>query len=407
MRRYAIWVTVMAVLATATASAQIMIFRGPLMVTTRPAQKKVTRPAPAPTTQPSEADLSTQDQELVRMLRQEVEQQVKQMHSDRPREREMAQQSLQQIHQQFLMPLEVARKSNLSVGEYNEALADWIMEIRLAQMGSEMGMNQMAKVRKMRQVKPDILNLLISDDPRRQVAGLNMLHSWDDPEQLAEPLVIRAMRNNGFEAFQYVISLVSRDRYTSTAMLDVLLDLYDGKITRPISPTSPYAYLSDPANIRSQLIPVLSRFEDKRLPQILLGALMDRNNRQCYQASPIIAGLVKNKAIGGIPWLMENMTIDPVYSTTAWNNQKVTMAMVDSIIVAAIRISGQKDDDYKVKSISYGGPMSQFGFETEEARKDAVEKLRKWWEANKDKAPYRNASKIVPQSPNNSDMRSR
>lgn len=397
MGRYAIWVTVMALLASAGASAQVMIFRGAARATTRPATM---RPAPAPTAVPTVADLSTQDKELVRMLRQEVDQQVKQMHSDRPREREMAQQSLLQIHQQFIIPLEVARKASLPAAEYNEALSEWIMEIRLAQLGSELGMDQMAKVRKMRQIKPDVLNLLISEDPRRQVAGLNLLHSWNDPDQLAEPLVVRAMRSNSFEAFQYVISLVGRDRYTSTAMLDVLLDVYNGKMTRSISPTSPYAYLSDPMNMRYQLMPVLGKFEDKRLPQILLGALSDRNNRYCYQSSPAIAGLVKNKAIGAIPWLMENMTIDQVYSTTTWNNQKVTMAMVDSIIVAAIRISGQKDEDYKVKSIGYGDSRSQFGFETEEARKDAVEKLKKWWEANKDKAPYRNASKIVPQSPN-------
>jgi len=354
------------------------------------AQQRPRQPAPPPlpkqpaATNPAVASpyekLPARDQELVRMVQLQVTQQIEHIRTGQARQRDRAQTTVLLLHRQLLVPLDGGRNRGISPRDAKRILADWSREIQLARLGTELGPDAAGQFRKLRDAKPDILERLISDDPRTQSEGLQLLQQWPDPSQLAGPLVLRILRDMNPEHISRIVALFQRDRYISPDALDGLLACNDQ---------------AHPA-LRQQILQVLDKFEDPRLPPILLQAMLA--HRYVTIADPVAAGLKKHNALGAIPVLMDSLRDDaPVSPNGRIDNQAVTSSANDSLLYGVLKMTDQRPGDYGLMTRIVNGRVMAIGFATGQAREAAIEKLRAWWAQHRDKPPYSDAEPITPQ----------
>jgi len=360
-------------------------------VTTRPASGPATTWPTAPPAAPNPlAGLSPQDQELVRMVQLQVTQQIEQIRTGQARQRERAHQTIFQLHHQLLVPLDASRNRGIAPRDASRLLADWSREIRLVRVGIELGPAATVRLRKLRDTKPDILERLISDDPAAQSEGFRLLQQWPDPNQLAEPLVLRTLRNNPSLARQALL-LFQKDRYLSPAALEGLLPAYEDCLAalqrREQNPPSATAAQ---AALREQILQVLPKFKDPRLPPVLLQTLLD--HRYINIAGPVADGLVKNNALGAVSVLMDNLRDDePIMRSGAGT---MTYSANDALLYVVLKLTGLPPGDYGLRVDVFNGRVATIGFADDEVRKTAIEKLRTWWAENRDKPPYCDAKPI-------------
>ncbi|MCL2701051.1 MAG: hypothetical protein FWE88_05090 [Phycisphaerae bacterium] len=377
----------------------------PSPIRSTPTQQLPPLPKPTPTTRPATtqpanpaAALTPADQELLRMVQLEVAQQMQQIRTGRARQRDRAQAAILQLHRQLLLPLDAAHGKTLATRDYRNLLATWAREVRLARLGVELGAEPMARIRKLQTAKPNIFELLISDDPAAMNVGFNTLRGWSDPDKLAEPLVTRALRNSRPEYMDQLLAVYQLNRYLTPATLDGLLEIYHGQSAPRRPGQTPQQAANALANLRQQILPLLCKFEDDRIPPILLHAVMEY--RHIYQTAPLIEGLVKNKAHGAIDVLMSATGRGSAGAVQGKiGAQTVTYVTDDTLLYAVLKLTGQSPDLYGLKVQNYQGRISMIGFTDDESRKAAMEMLRLWWDGQRDQPPYNDAPPVTPQPP--------
>jgi hypothetical protein len=369
------------------------------------AQQRQRQPAPPPlpkqpvTTDPAAAGpydkLPPRDQELVRMVQLQVAQQIEQIRTGQARQRDRAQATILHLHRQLLVPLDAGRNRGISLRDANRILADWAREIRLARLGAELGPDAVARLRKFRDAKPDILDRLIADDPQTQLEGFRLLHQWPDPSRLAEPLIQRALRDHPDLAWQAVL-LLHKNRYISPATLDGLLLTFDNCSAMLQHPEQTPQSIRATTILRDQILQVLPKFDDPRLSPILLQGLLDSPSASL--AGPTIDWLTRRNALGAVPVLMDHLHDDaPVTTVRNPNAEPYTHTANDALLYGVLKMTDQPFADYdlNVKTHPTTGHVHTIGFADDQTRKAAIEKLRSWWVDHRDKPPYNKTEPII------------
>jgi len=382
-------------------AATVMLLTIAMTGTSPAAAQNAAAPITAPTT-----TRSPQDQELLRLVQQEVAQQVEQLKSDSPQQREQAQRALAALHRQLLPPLETAaRAQTLAPAEFGRLLTQWDHDIGQARIGTELGPELAAKLRQLRDARPDLVARFYSDDPVSRCVAVGRLWGWPDPQLLGEPLIVAALRDAQRDFDQYTVYrilnlLLKRDdpRYLTPAVMNELLPILDGAAMLQLHRDHLAKYGGYGAELldayRLHIAAVLSHFEDDRLPPLLLAVLVEsqRHARDNDGASLAVDGLVKNKAVGAIPALMKALETTPLTVDNRPNSA------VEMLVYAVLRLSGQSLDEYEMKTAK-GQNRWVFDrprFADDKARAAGVAKLQTWWKANRDKPPHDTAKRIDP-----------
>jgi len=361
--------------------------RPPAVLTTRPA---ASRPADDPA-----AGLSTRDRELVRLVQIEIAAQVRQMRTGNARQRDRAGKSILNLHRQILLPLIAAQEKTkiLSTRDLQRVLTEWAWDLRLARLGAELDAESVARLRKLRSAKPDIFAHLIAADPAVQVVGFHKLQAWPDPDRLAEPLMLRALRDMNPLLVQQAVVLMQKDRYRSQDALEGLLEAYDGR-AMAVRYEPPETVLF---SLRMQMLPVLGKFDDPRVEPILLQGLLQRYGTS--RAVALADELARRGARGAVAAIMDSITDSDllVLTRTTGGGVTSTYASADPLLYAVLMLTDQDTYDYGLAvPRNNKGVLLQIGFEDLQARQAAVEQLRTWWAENRNKPPYSTTDPITP-----------
>ncbi len=366
----------------------LLLLTGPLpdaegLTATAPA----TMPAGAATTAPAPT-LSPQDQRLVASTRAYMQQQVQLLRSDDPRQRQKAQQALDELQAAILAPL----KEHVAAGtQFDPATAQVLTDLYTSVVMGRMfeGMSPVDREQSLQFSKehPEIIRQLCSPSATARGPAYVDLPTKDSSRQ-AEPLLIAALLSNDAQRAGEAFGAIAGGAYASDRMVTVLGDLSQGRRGTPFAQaSSAYALMNLP---------------NRRVTPYALAMLLTEPPAQTkfinvHQYRACAAALARFDEVGAVGPLMKDLAPTPIIITAQVPAQVITTAYSDMKVYAVCILTKQDPKSYGILSWPDKSPTpSYIGFEDEAARSKAIAKLQAWWEQAKDKPPYKDAKPLLP-----------
>jgi len=347
--------------------------------------------ASRPTTMPAWPDTGT----ICARLERRTGQWVRGFRARRFRQRQAAQTQLLRLAEAMLDPLvALADGANEPVRRLAlDTLGETVAAVRIERTQAALAPDQRDRFRRFRRKYPDIVTEFFSLSWTRQKQGVEKIGRIDDPGQLAEPLLLAALKRQSKHTVGAAAKVLAGGKYRDDRVVDALIarlqkagpkDWQQSWYDRRGAPGPHLTILAALKAIRSP----------RGGPALLKLLLNDRSHS--YVATPVAEVLI---AIGDkslLPALVESLGPTAIYSSWSSGKTKLTMARSDPLLLVAIKLTGQKPGDYRIGSrtggYGYRGKYTLYGFKDDADRKWAVGRFRKWWAKHKNDPPYRSKS---------------
>lgn len=318
--------------------------------------------------------------------------------------RGQAERSLLEVHQAYLdamIQLPQGSDGNLPRRAI-DALGDAVAEAGVAAAFCKLSADEQGRLEVLEAQHPRMVTDLFSLSWQKRVSAVGAIGSLDDPNALAEPLLVLALRDSLPQITVAAAAVAARGKYRSPAVTDAMMQILlntslqewnyvdfnnmgDGNITDSMSPH--LAVLTAMRKMASpQVAPVLLALEQRGMSMNV--------QRDAAFARVLIATGEKRM----IPLLLERLDNVQVQGTWSTGKTIVTVAPSDVPLMILVCLTGQDPAAYAFTYWPSGPGRSSnamFGFKDDKDRKDAIAKFRDWWAQNRDSAEYRALEPLI------------
>jgi len=302
-----------------------------------------------------------------------------------------AQRALLSLHEAFAATL--LRQYDDASPEARSRIADTLAqcarrtreELLLAELSPE----QREKLLEFRQWQPRLYAEAISEPYDRRAAAISGLMKRNDPRQLAEPLLVMALRSPRSEPQRAALNVIAQKRYPPT---DDLIDAMTDLVLASSGISYYYASLRDsygesrqpPAAMAHQQLRI---WKPARITPRLMGTLLD-GNMPADGIVDLLAAIGDARCVPTIAALLKNSSspIHTVYENQRNDNDKnVSRTRGDALLYLLLRLTNQSPAAYGMVSMPYATAYDAYGFEKTADRKEALALARQWFEDNKER----------------------
>ncbi len=267
------------------------------------------------------------------------------------------------------------------------ALEQMRTQTTLARCLATMSKPMRQKMLALRASKPEIVDRALSKDRTAQLAALEQIPEIENGQVMAEPLVILLAASPYADVQQAAAQVAKGAAMASDEMVDALLHMF----LTPYHPiVTNWLDAEERANMPNPVLASLNAITALKCPRAAptLLALMQRNNFYMMDYELVVPdALVACGELRAIPTLIARLDDKKVL----YADQKTTTSIMSSDVAlyVLVKLTGGNVDDYGFVALAENQGVPAVAFFSPDARKEALAKFRAWWDANKDKAPYK------------------
>ena len=247
------------------------------------------------------------------------------------------------------------------------------------------------KMLRLKKSHPQIVDDILSPVWPRRIKAVGAIEKLDDPEALAEPLLVLCMDHPSKELAAAAIDAAIDNHYRSDAFVDALVATLirtpqdDWRRSRYSSGSSTGGPLPHMAALSA-----LKSIRPKRAAPALAAMMLDRTGGHNYRPSHLADVLAATGEIRVIPRLIDGLKLTNVYSSWSFgNNKRITLAAADPALKALLLLTNQDATKYGLAHHPHNHySETVYGFPDAKAREKGVTMFKDWWARNKDKPPY-------------------
>jgi hypothetical protein len=326
-------------------------------------------------------------------LRASVDRKVRQLlevlRSDRFKDRQAAQQALAGIEKGYLDSLFAAiDDADPEVrARILEAMATAMADAQLTRFMARLAPEDRKKMVRLQQTSPQIVTDAFSPAWNKRVKAIESLAAADDPDRLAEPLLIVSINHPSPDIVTAAMKAVSTGKYKSDSMVDSLC-----AILRQ-GDESDWSRLWYDREHTDPHFGALSALQAIKSPRAVPGLLaLLRDHRDSYNMGiPVAEAIAAIDEKRAIPTLINGLADSSSHGSWGCNNVTITLAASDWNLMALVKLTGQSPGKYGFLSLpsEMGEGLRPYGFKDEKDRDAAIKKFREWWAAHKGDAEYK------------------
>lgn len=328
-------------------------------------------------------------------LRSRADALIDAMAAPRYRDRRAAQQSLRALHAAYLGALaEFADDEALRDGVI-ETLGENVAEAAIARDLAGMDPPRRRRVQQFRAENPALFADMYSLSWTRQLAALRAVAKLPETDTRAEHFVLQAVEHASPLIAAEALNLLKTGRYRSDAVVDALCRIVEEQA--PPNWRQSYYDSSKPAPHLAAL-EALEKIASRHAAPLLARMLLDPQHSSACRDGLLATTLAATGEKRALPLLMDAMELKSYRSSSASRNGKtVSWQTGDTRLLAAIRLTGQKESQYGMTSLAepYDRLATLFGFAEDSQRAAALKKFRQWWAENQDKPPYKDLTPLA------------
>ncbi len=338
-----------------------------------------------PTTVPAQSATETQVAELVSRLESKKED-----------ERERAEKALVEMHAAHISDIQAQMEQ---LGPEGRSRAQRVLgkiaaDAQMAHAAGTLEPNERDKLRRLHIARPELTRAFFSPDPRVSIKTLRAAREMEDPDGLVEPLLLLGLRHGSQKVVFAAAYAAGSARYRSDRLVDALIALLVAADRETWQRTWYRAGPRSSALTILRVTEALAAIGSKRAAAPLLAILNRREGPTSLRDASIAAAIAltgEKRAILHLIKLLDRTEVS-FRITGRGPRDTMTTCTADSALMALIKLTGQDQSSYgfspAARFFSPGASRTRYGFASDEARAEAVEKFMKWWVANQLKPEY-------------------
>lgn len=348
----------------------------------------------APTTRPATRPVAKPD--LPTRLQWHTDGRVEALDSPEPEHCAQAQEDILRLQQTLLEALmRHADSKDLEVRlRVRELIGEMATDTRVWRVLFKLPPDQRAKVRLLRRRRPEWFNEILAPSWSRRVQAVKQLAKpGSDPDHLAEPFLVLLLRHPSAELVAATIEAITAGEYRSDATIEALADLV-AKTWRQDPAWRQFSYPRTPFSPRAAALEALGALPSRLAAPRLLSLLLTNESMDMQSNVPLAEVIGATGELRAIPLLIRHL--DPTRRLHGWPFAGVRggTTFADFPFLVLLRLTGQAPASYGFLHLNYYG-MTYIGFADGTDRRRAYAKFKKWWEANRDKPPYKGLRPLV------------
>lgn len=316
-----------------------------------------------------------------------------------PARREEAADSLVLLNRTLLEALrEHADDADLEVRlRTRRVLSDAVLRVRVLRVLAHVPRENELKLRGFRRAHPGLFSEVFSDDLDRRTQAVAQIATAEDPDALAEPLLIMCLGHPSEKMRAAAAFAATSGRYRSDAMVLKLLET-----ARRHGFDSSHRFLHDDSepSTGELAMTAIRQIGNPVAAGPLVGMLSESAHHFSYGMEVELAETIAATGeLRVIPHLMDMLSNSRAYGQMEFEGVRITRAHCDGPLLALVYLTGQDPSRYGFVFVErYWEPI--FGFADAEDREKAIERFRNWWDEHKDRPPYSEIEPIelTPQS---------
>ncbi|MGC9454205.1 MAG: HEAT repeat domain-containing protein [Phycisphaerae bacterium] len=305
---------------------------------------------------------------------------------------EEAADSLVNLHKALLEPLrEHADDADPEVRlRAMQTLSDAVLRTRILRVLAHVPQENEIKLRRFRQAHPQLFEDVFCDDLNRRSQAVARIATIEDPDALAEPLLVMCLGHPSKEMRTAAAMAATTGQYRSDALVEKLVEMVK---TQGFEARHVYRYDDSEASAGTLAVTALKEIGSPAAAPALVEMLSGRSRGYYYAMEVEIAEtLAATGELGAIPHLMELLEATQIYGSMDTGEIRITRARCDGPLLALVYLTGQDPSRYGFVLVEQYW-QTMFGFTDAEDRAKAIERFRNWWDEHKDQPPY---ADIVP-----------
>jgi len=312
----------------------------------------------------------------------------------RLRERTDAHGDLTRLHDTYLaFLLAHANAATPEVhGQLVDVLGDLVVEARLCSTRAALSPTDRKKFTELDRTHPQLLKNVFSLAVQRRLKAMERIRTMDDPNGLAEPIVLMGLRDPLPEMLVAAGRAAESGKYRSDAIVAALQQILID------TPDNAWNYgwygRGDPPARRPAMAAVtaLQKIQNPKAPAVLLAVLIEGRSGRLDRDILLAGALVATGDKRVIPHLIPMLARSASRMSTRSGSKTVTMVSCDPFLMALIKLTGQDPKDYKFVDWPHGDKY--YGFQSDADRKAAIAKFKSWWRKNRSTPTYRKLGPI-------------
>ena len=329
---------------------------------------------------------------------------VKDLGHDRLARRQAAQRLLYEVFETYLNVLTACgdrpESAELAAALMDRALA----ESRFQAAKDGMPKDLREKLTRCRKAVPEAFDQVFALERVRGLVGIRKLaYLGDDERAAAEPLLVYALVNRSYETMSVAVETAMLGKYKSDGVVDALSDIMLSNVH------GFFMWLQGCNGAMSwpqmEALEALTAIDTPRALSVMVNDMVTGRNYDENRRASVTDALIELGDKRVVPALVA--FLDPrgagISGKPLPNAKKFLVGPRDFALAAVVKLTGQDVADYRMavieSALGMGAiPLRMYGFEKDDDRVWAFEKIRQWWGANKDTPPY-SEFKPLPAAP--------
>ncbi len=249
-------------------------------------------------------------------------------------------------------------------------------------------------LRAFRKAHPDLLEGVFGRNTDRRVLALRRIAALEDPEGLAEPLLVLCLNHPAPEMRSLAARAAASEQYGSEALVEslgeMLIEEYLSHRTHADLATLDGETPADPFDLALR---ALEKHPGPASAGPLAGLVLAQRwggDEKAVQAAQVLA---KTKAYGVIPAMRKSLGAWRKKGSSGFNGVRVTHAASDLPLYVLVVLTGQNPGSYGF-IIHQSEHHAAIGFADQDKRMAALKKWKAWWKAHEDEPPYKDLKPI-------------
>ncbi|MFW6066106.1 MAG: hypothetical protein ACOC9S_04735 [Planctomycetota bacterium] len=302
-------------------------------------------------------------------------------------QRREAEESILKLHTSLLEPVRVrAADADPEVRlRARDTLSDALLQTRILRVLAHVPPENEFKLRRFRKAHPDLFDDVFGEDLERRTAAVARIATLDDPDALAEPLLVMCLGHPSEQMQTAAVYVATTGRYRGDATIRKLMDIVERRGLRRQHGYGRHDSTPLPGDL------ALTAVTEIGSPAAAPG--LTKLITQCHQHFGYSAEIELAEALAAtgelrvIPHLIGRLDLTHHTISMELEHGHFSKAPCDAPLLALLFITGQDPSRYGfVLAEHYSDRM--FGFTDAHDRENAVKRFRKWWDEHKDDPPY-------------------
>jgi hypothetical protein len=353
----------------------------------RPAAAQQTRPA-TPAAAESASKSPADRAPLPAELKAAIEQLIDRLGADEYERRVDAQKSLVDLYRACLdlLTARLADKDEEVRHRLQEVIEAIAADAAFCQALAQLPPERHATMVAFRQRFPEVCRKAFASKSAERVAAVLGIEKLDDTKGLAEPLLLMHLTGPSEELMAAAARAARCGRYKSDAMVDALCNV----LIRRFQYYAIDQGYGDGWTPQYWALTAIRRIGARRAAPTLVALLVQPGLDCSPDGVSLVSALAAANERRAIPHLLPLLEkTDPdVLMGPDPDKRTATVAMSDLALGALLRLTGQDLDSYGFAA-KRPPVLEGRGFKSKQDRAKAIAKFRKWWDAHKGKAPYK------------------